>query len=312
MTDIKKKASAGQAETVSEADLELINRLSRKRLEAAEVYTFSIRLCDNEVDRDGERFEPETLEGLAGLFVGKSGVFDHKWSAKGQTARIFRTELVREPEVLTAAGDAYCWLKGYAYMLRTPGNGELIARIEGGILKEVSVGCAVERTVCSVCGEELGRCIHEKGQSYDGQLCFGRLVGAADAYEWSFVAVPAQKKAGVMKQKRWERDGMELEKALEGRADCLKQLDKLKKEAELGRRWMEQLRNEVVRLGCLSDKGMEPELLKSIAEKLTAEELEAMKKAYEARVEGQFSLCTQLEYGTAGTGDKDRDGAFLI
>lgn len=310
--EIRKEASAGQGEALHEEDLALINRLSRKKLTEEEVYTFSIRLCDNEVDRDGERFEEKTLEGLAPMFVGKSGVFDHQWSARGQTARIFRTELVREEGTRTAAGDGCCYLKGYAYMLRTPGNRELIAQIEGGILREVSVGCSVKETVCSICGEPMGRCAHEKGKEYGGQLCFGRLVGAVDAYEWSFVAVPAQKKAGVMKQKGWERDGMELEKALEGRTDCLRQLETLRKEAQLGRRWLETLREDVVRLGSMADRSMEPELLKGIAEKLTAEELEAMKQAYELRQEARLPLGTQLEYGKTRADGENRDGAFLI
>ena len=110
--------------------LEDINRLSRTPLTEAEVYAFAVRLCDNQVDRDGERFPPETLEELAPLFVGKSGIFDHQWSAMGQTARIYRTEVVREENVLTRAGDRYCYLKGYAYLLRTEGNRELIAEME--------------------------------------------------------------------------------------------------------------------------------------------------------------------------------------
>ena len=77
-----------------------------------------------------ERFAPQTLEGLAGLFVGKSGIFDHQWSARGQAARIYKTEVVREPEKLTRAGDGYCWLKGYAYMLRTDSAKDLIAEID--------------------------------------------------------------------------------------------------------------------------------------------------------------------------------------
>ena len=81
---------------LTKEELDQINRFSKAELTADQVYTFSVRLCDNEVDRDGERFEPETLEELAGLFVGKCGIFDHQWSAKGQAARIYRTELVRE------------------------------------------------------------------------------------------------------------------------------------------------------------------------------------------------------------------------
>ena len=149
-----------------------INRFSKAELTADQVYTFSVRLCDNEVDRDFERFGTEDLERLGELFLGKSGIFDHQWSAKGQTARIYRTEVVREPGTVTAAGDEYRWLKGWAYLMRTEKNQELITEIEGGIKKEVSVGCSMGRSVCSVCGAKNGACGHAKGQMYGGKLCF--------------------------------------------------------------------------------------------------------------------------------------------
>ena len=179
------------------ADLEAINALARTDLTAEEVYTFAVRLCDNEVDRDFERFPRASLEALAKLFVGKSGIFDHQWSAKGQTARLYKAEVVDEPG--ESAGEGACWLKGYAYMVRTEANRDLIAEIEGGIKKEISVGCAVGGTACSICGAPAGRCGHRKGEVYDGQLCFFNLEEPTDAYEWSFVAVPAQRKAGVLK-----------------------------------------------------------------------------------------------------------------
>ena len=94
-----------QAEGVSPEELELINTWSKKPLTAQEVYVFSVRLCDNEVDRDFERFPAQTLEALAPLFLGKSGIFDHNWSARGQAARIFSTQVVQEPERVTQAGD---------------------------------------------------------------------------------------------------------------------------------------------------------------------------------------------------------------
>lgn len=34
---------------------------------------------------------------------------------------------------------------------------------------------------------------------FDGRLCYGELQNPTDAYEWSFVAVPAQKNAGITK-----------------------------------------------------------------------------------------------------------------
>ena len=217
--NINKQAGVDQGTALDQNELGLINAISRKKLTEEEVYTFAVRLCDNEVDRDGERFPAETLEELAPLFVGKSGIFDHQWSAAGQTARIYRTELVREESTLTAAGDPLCYLKGYAYMLRTEGNRDLIAEIEGGIKKEVSVGCAVEEARCSICGENIhdrSRCAHEKGREYDGKLCWADLVGATDAYEWSFVAVPAQREAGVMKSMTGGRPGPQVPQAAAG------------------------------------------------------------------------------------------------
>ena len=189
-------------------DLAAIHALARAELTEEQIYTFSVRLCDNEVDRDFERFPRPSLEALAKLFVGKSGIFDHVWSAQGQAARLYKTEVVEEPGQTTEAGDTVCWLKGYAYMVRTEANQALIAEIEGGIKKEISVGCAVSRSTCSICGSIAGSCGHRRGQTYDGRLCFFNLEEPADAYEWSFVAVPAQRKAGVVKSMRppqeWE------------------------------------------------------------------------------------------------------------
>lgn len=154
------KAARIEKAAVGERELALINAQALRELSADEVFAFRLAACDNQIDRDGERFTRETLGELAELFVGKSGIFDHDWSAREQTARIYRTEVV-ETEERTKAGDAYCYLKGYAYMLRTEKTVSLISEIEGGIKKEVSVGCSVAKSVCSVCGGEIGLCGHE-------------------------------------------------------------------------------------------------------------------------------------------------------
>ena len=57
--------------------------------------------------------------------------------------------------------------------------------------KEVSVGCAVDRVVCNVCGEDIAICTHKKGEVYGSKLCCGELVNPYDAYEWGFVASKA-------------------------------------------------------------------------------------------------------------------------
>ena len=173
-------------------DMNDINRLALRPMSADELFIFRCVACNDQVDRDWERFPVETLEKLAPMFVGKTVIFDHMWSAKGQTARIYRAEVVRQE-------DGRHDLMVACYMMRNESTADIIASIEGGILRETSVGCAVARAECSICGEEYGSCGHRKGQVYDGQLCVVNLLDPVDAYEMSFVAVPAQPGAGVTK-----------------------------------------------------------------------------------------------------------------
>ena len=259
-------------------ELRDINRFAKAELTEDQVYAFSVRLCDNEVDRDFERFDTAALETLGELFLGKSGIFDHQWSAKGQTARIYRTEVVREPAAVTAAGDPYCWLKGWAYLMRTEKNADLITEIEGGIKKEVSVGCSVAKRICSVCGAEEGSCHHVRGQMYGEQLCFTELKEPLDAYEWSFVAVPAQKNAGVVKRFFEKEAGTVL----------------LEKQAALGRKYLRELRREVVRLAMLADDGLDGGVFSKAAERLEEPELMELKRAYEVRAASRFPAEPQL------------------
>ena len=311
---VEKEALGGQRVEPTEEELALVNRQSRKELTAAEVYLFAVRLCDNEVDRDGEQFPQATLEQLAELFVGKSGIFDHRWSAGGQTARIYRTEVVREEGIRTALGEPACYLKGYAYMVRTQGNQDLIAEIEGGIKREVSVGCAVKRAVCSICSTERGQdCGHKPGEVYDGARCFFQLEEAVDAYEFSFVAVPAQPGAGVVKGLCPAGEPAQtLRELAAGRDLCIRELDGLEREAALGRKWLFTLREEVVRMGALADSGLDRTVLKQITDKLDAEELQALKRAYQARARERYPLPVQLEYAQKPGEEPREDGAFLI
>ena len=293
--ETKKDLRSIKSSMVTAEELARINEFAKCELSAGEVYTFAVKLCDNEIDRDCERFTRQTLGQLAELFVGKCGIFDHEWSAKEQTARIYRTELVETKE-RTKAGDGYCYLKGYAYMLRTEKNEELIAEIEGGIKKEVSVGCSVRESVCSVCGKEIGLCGHEKGKVYDGKLCYAELKDASDAYEWSFVAVPAQPKAGVMKRYGQEEAGSlkALVRQCGSRAN-LRELEKLEKQAELGRTYLGELRKEVCRLMLTAEKSFDGETVEKMTEKLGEEELKELKRVYGEK--SAKMLGTQLCYG---------------
>lgn len=268
--------------TADDEALKLINQFTKTPLTEEQVYTFALRLCDNEVDRDFERFDTQALDSLGNLFIGKTGIFDHQWSAEGQTARIYKTELVREPGHKTAAGDGYCWLKGWAYLLRNDKNADLIAEIEGGIKKEVSVGCSVKESICSICGADSGTCEHVKGREYGGKLCYTELREPADAYEWSFVAVPAQRAAGVVK------------KFAGSDYNSGEDLNLLHYQAQLGRNYLKTLRQEVVRLAMISDDDLDGKVFACAAEKLDEPELLALKRGFETRVRKRYPLQPQL------------------
>lgn len=305
--NIKKEPGGVIPHTVSAEDLALINRLSKANLTAEQVYTFALRLCDNEVDRDWERFDEHGLEALSQLFTGKSGIFDHNWSAEGQTARLYKTEICQE-DGLTAAGDPCRFLKGCAYMLRSEKNASLIEEIEAGIKKEVSVGCSVSGRQCSICGQ--GNCGHQGGQIYDGKLCYFTLADPVDAYEWSFVAVPAQRKAGVIKS-YVHSDGGGLRRLLSGHPGCMKQLEALEREARLGRSYLDSLRRELIRLAGLSDETLDLQIFSKTAEKMDEDELLELSKAYRRRVEEKYPPIPQLRPQTA-VRSQDEDRAFLI
>ena len=198
------KAATLDRQEVTEAELKAINKHTQEPLTAEEVFTFKAILCDNEVDRTHERFTLKALQDLQKLFVGKTVIKDHVRRADNQVARIYSTELVQTGKI-TKAGEPYIQLVAHCYMVKTASNADLIAEIKGGIKKEGSGGCAVAHVYCSICGPDNNQsyCRHWPGRSYakasGAQVCTFTLDGGQDAYEFSLVAVPAQKAAGVHK-----------------------------------------------------------------------------------------------------------------
>lgn len=198
------KAAQLAPQEVTEAELKAINKYALEPLAAENVFTFKAVLCDNELDRQHERFTQKALQDMQKLFLGKTVIKDHWHSADNQVARIYATELV-ETGKATKSGEAYMQLVAHCYMVRTASNADLIAEIKGGIKKEGSVGFAASSVICSICGTDNAKnyCRHFRGRSYEkeggSQVCTFTLAGVRDAYEFSLVAVPAQRSAGVTK-----------------------------------------------------------------------------------------------------------------
>ncbi|MBQ8550789.1 MAG: hypothetical protein IKL44_03315 [Clostridia bacterium] len=305
--------------TVLEGELEKINAYSRRPLTADEVYVFSVTLCDNDIDRDHERFSDEALDKLAELFVGKTGICDHEMKSGNQKARVFscHTEYTGEK---TQDGREYKRLCARAYMIKSKSNEELIGEIDAGIKKEVSVGCNIGDRRCSVCGESRAvGCIHKPGRSYktaEGYvLCHTVLDNPADAYEWSFVAVPAQRKAGVTKSYK-EKETMtsaEILKALSSGEEVSltdKDTDSLRKYlaeqnglCELGRAYLAEKRAAILKSGIFGD--ISDTTAKSMVDRLNAAELDEL---YREAMKKSAPVCPQLKKAS----DTAENGGFMI
>jgi hypothetical protein len=127
-----------------------------------------------------------------------------------------------------------------------------------------------------------------------------------DAYEFSFVAVPAQRDAGVLKGYGANRRLKELaeEFGIQG------EYRELWKQAQLGQRYQKQLENEVVRLCLALELGVEEPLLRSVMSKAGAEDLAKMKTALEDRLVEMMPVMTQL---SSFRGGKDElESGYLI
>lgn len=296
---IRKATEAVNSGAPTAVQLEAINALAKARLNGEQVYVFSLRLCDDQMDRDFERFDTAALGILAKLFIGKTGIVDHRWSAENQVARIFETQVVQENGV--------SYIKAWAYMRRGGANEEIIADIEAGIKKEVSVGCAMGRSICSVCGSEYGTCGHVKGEAYDGQVCCAILQEPVDAYEFSFVAVPAQREAGVLKALGKGKVSL---KELAEEFGAQAEYRTLTQQAQLGKRYQKELEDSVVRLGLALELGIAEPVLRNLAKSAGAEDLLALKGALEDRLNEMLPATTQL-LGCA-VRQEEMESGFLI
>ena len=116
------------------------------------------------------------------------------------------------------------------------------------------------------------------------------LTGATDAYEWSFVAVPAQRKAGVIKSAG----------------------KRLEDEARLGRKYLKSLRREMVRLAGIAEPEAEHALLEKTAAKLDEEELLGFIKLYRGKADKLLVGRPQFSYDEDTVTPELADGAFLI
>lgn len=200
MKDLIIKGARVEKMAITDDELKLINKYAIEPLTSEQVFTFKVAICDNEIDREFEVFPIASLKKMASMFVGKTLIKDHGKQTDNQVARIYTAE-VATGKGTTKNNEEYSQLIAYCYMVKMDSNKDLITEIQAGIKKEVSVSCAIKKAICSICGVDNREsyCKHYNGRDYDGKICYFKLLDPTDAYEVSFVAIPAQIKAGIIK-----------------------------------------------------------------------------------------------------------------
>lgn len=277
------------------SDLEKIRQYTTKDFDENELFIFNLTLCSNDVDRDYEKFSIEALHQLQKLFVGKTGISDHSMKSADQKARIFDTFVEKQQGKTTLDGEPLYCLKAKAYMVRNDENQSFITEIEAGIKKEISVSCSMGSNVCSVCGNDrnVSRCSHVNGKVYDSKLCYGILSDARDAYEFSFVAVPAQRGAGVTKSfcVKGDCDMTEIINTIKS-CDCdvtisksqahqlCSYIENLEEEAKLGEEYKKSLVKEVTGLCAVGFPEMDAKIFGNVASVMTTAELKAFRDGF--------------------------------
>lgn len=205
------KIASVQPLEVTDEDLKKINKYTLSPVSAEDVFIFKATMADNEQDdRNYMPFDLKALQALKKLYPGKTMLKDHSRSADNQIARIYDTELVQNANKQTDLGELHTELVAKIYMIKTDSNKDLISEIIGGIKKEVSTSCTPEKMICNICNTDNMKkyCRHWPGVEYTVEngspegtkkRCKMLLSGATEAYELSFVAVPAQPRAGTHK-----------------------------------------------------------------------------------------------------------------
>lgn len=192
----------------NDESLALINRNAITPLKVEEVFVFDVILCDNEPDRVGDMFTRKALEMIAEKSKSLIGISDHAWDSGQVHARLYDTIVVEDSEKKTSTGESYTYVLGRAYTLAK--FTDFVDKIRSGILKECSISFDSVDDTCSICGKHThkrgdDKAVCEQGhtalENYEGKQCVNVIDNIEDVYEWSFVAVPCQRNAGIKAKK---------------------------------------------------------------------------------------------------------------
>lgn len=181
-----------------------INRFALTPLTAEQVYVRKAILANNAIDRDNERFPDGMLQQFQNTLPGKSFLIGHQRGDYGvglwfdasieemplDQAKAVTGEDLRLPDGMTTVKN----LVGYFYMVKKLELEGMIADIEGGVMRFVSIGFNADR--------------RQPITDSNGNTLYYEYAGKGEAQEGSVVWLGAQRGAIITKS---AKDGVDIE-----------------------------------------------------------------------------------------------------
>lgn len=168
-----------------------------------EFYIYPMIVVDSKTDRHNERFSIKALEDIVEKLPGTVVLSDHDWdNVSKSVGRVYEAKLYKSNDSHVVVGYCYTTLA------------EVKSRIGDGTLKSVSIGF--------------------EGVSKQDNEGVGVYEEVTDVYEVSFVNVPAQKGAGLIKtaNKKERGENMEIKKLQEENKKLKQKVEELETKAK--------------------------------------------------------------------------------
>jgi len=289
------KATALIGAEISPGMLVNINRYALKELTTEEVYVRKFLMAHNGIDRDIERFPEDMLDQFASTLPGKSFMVAHqrRTLAKGLYFDAATEEMTPETflaltgeEINLPAGiQTAKVLWGWIFMLKAGFNEELMANLDAGIYRHVSIGFSAAD-------------MNAVKDQPNGPILYWEYISPGEATEGSLVWLGAQPGATAQKAQKTEPgehiksdDDEKNKKAEGGDTDMKGFLEKISK--TIGKTLTEENAVEEI-AGVVGSKDSEISELKTKVAEL--EPLASEGKAYRKElVETYVTLRTKLE-----------------
>lgn len=184
----------GSPSSPDESQLAKINKFTRRKFTAEEMYIGQLRLAHNAIDRDNERFSDEVLARFEQTIVRKTMLFDHaKYDAKNSAVGKFfdvqietiplgqAVEILGEDLVLPVGVNDVKILSPWFYIPIKGVSEDTIVKIDAGIYDFASIGFRAESLI--------------PVSDANGQILYSEYRGAGrttEATEGSLVYLGAQ------------------------------------------------------------------------------------------------------------------------